>query len=176
MTLSPFFVQKTQSLFHLWEMMSKHRMRGDRKKGDRGLYKEIVVAVDFSPSCENAFKKAIDIAIAYDAKLIIAHIVDMNFALRYWANNAQLKGTLKNDMKKKTEQYRVRAKKAGVKAEVFVDVGESARTLCRELVNKRKVDLVICGANQKNVIQRFYLGSVSTGILHRAKCDVLVIR
>jgi nucleotide-binding universal stress UspA family protein len=37
-------------------------------------------------------------------------------------------------------------------------------------------DLIVVGTEHKNLLQRLILGSVSTGVAHRAPCDVLVVR
>jgi nucleotide-binding universal stress UspA family protein len=45
-----------------------------------------------------------------------------------------------------------------------------------ETAEELGVDLVIVGRHNGNVVGRLLLGSTSTGVLHRAPCDVLVVR
>ena len=53
-------------------------------------------------------------------------------------------------------------------------VGDAAEELIAA-VDERDADLLIVG-NGKDALQRFLLGSVSTTLVHRAPCDVLVAR
>lgn len=37
-------------------------------------------------------------------------------------------------------------------------------------------DVIVIGTEHKNLIERLLMGSVSSGVVHRAACDVLVVR
>ncbi|MFL6558690.1 MAG: universal stress protein, partial [Bacillus sp. (in: firmicutes)] len=41
---------------------------------------------------------------------------------------------------------------------------------------KHNVDLILCGATGLNVVERFFIGSVSEHITRYASCDVLIVR
>jgi nucleotide-binding universal stress UspA family protein len=44
------------------------------------------------------------------------------------------------------------------------------------LNSAKDADLVVVGSRGLNPIQRLLLGSVSSKVVHRAECDVLVVR
>ena len=64
---------------------------------------------------------------------------------------------------------------AGPQFNVTTDVrmGDPVTTVC-EVGNSH--DLIVVGSHGRKVLDRFLLGSVSHGIVHRAGCSVLVIR
>jgi nucleotide-binding universal stress UspA family protein len=61
-------------------------------------------------------------------------------------------------------------KARGVEAE-----GNPADVILEE-ARKVDADLVVVGTAGKNAVERFVLGSVSDKVVHRAPCDVLVVR
>ena len=54
-----------------------------------------------------------------------------------------------------------------------VRMGDPVTTVC-EVGNSH--DLIVVGSHRRKGLDRFLLGSVSHGIVHRAGCSVLVIR
>ena len=54
-------------------------------------------------------------------------------------------------------------------------IGDPADQIA-ETAEELGADLVIVGTHNGNVVGRLLLGSTSTGVLHRAPCDVLVVR
>jgi nucleotide-binding universal stress UspA family protein len=64
---------------------------------------------------------------------------------------------------------------AGPQFNVTTDVrtGDPVATVC-EVGNSH--DLIVVGSHGRKGLDRFLLGSVSHGIVHRAGCSVLVVR
>lgn len=73
------------------------------------------------------------------------------------------------------EHARARLAEAGIDAELAEGVGDPAGVIAR-LAKDVDADLVVIGNNHKNLIERLVLGSVGSGVQHRADCDVLVVR
>lgn len=73
------------------------------------------------------------------------------------------------------EHAKARLAEAGIKAELAEGVGDPASVIAR-LAKDVDADLVVIGNNHKNLIERLVLGSVGSGVTHRADCDVLVVR
>jgi nucleotide-binding universal stress UspA family protein len=63
----------------------------------------------------------------------------------------------------------------GVEAQPVEGFGEPAKVIA-EAAADLGADLVVVGTRGHNVVGRVLLGSVSTGVVHRAPCDVLVVR
>jgi nucleotide-binding universal stress UspA family protein len=58
---------------------------------------------------------------------------------------------------------------------VEVAEGEPGKTLVR-VAQERNMDLVVIGARRLSRLRRFFLGSVSHTVVHKAPCAVLVVR
>lgn len=62
-----------------------------------------------------------------------------------------------------------------IDAETIAAAGDVA-TRVVEAAEQVDADLVVLGTRGQNLVKRAILGSVSTAVLHRAPCDVLVVR
>jgi nucleotide-binding universal stress UspA family protein len=63
----------------------------------------------------------------------------------------------------------------GVEALPVEGFGDPSK-LIAETAADAGADLVVVGTRGRNLAERLMLGSVSTGVVHRAPCDVLVVR
>ncbi|WP_414052161.1 universal stress protein [Macrococcus animalis] len=140
-------------------------------------YQHILIPVDGSKVSEYAFQKGVEIAKRNDASITLAHVVD----IRTYANVESDRGSLHENADKYTEKmlngYKELALKQGVKS-VGTEIGHGAarQVITKEIVPKIECDLIICGSNGINALERFIMGSVSEAIVRYAKCDVLIVR
>ncbi|WP_101844659.1 universal stress protein [Halobacillus sp. Marseille-P3879] len=140
-------------------------------------YKNIVVAVDGSETAEVAFKKAIDIANRNDAQLVLSHVVDTRAFSTVEAYDRSLAVRAEKYAKELLEDYQRKAEAAGVKnVTVDIEYGSPKVKIAKDVAPKFKADLIICGATGLNLMERFFIGSVSEHITRYANCDVLVVR
>ena len=63
----------------------------------------------------------------------------------------------------------------GVELQPRVEVGEPGDTICA-VAEELDADLIIVGSHGHGWLQRVFIGSVSTHVLHHAPCPVLVVR
>jgi len=140
-------------------------------------YQNILVAIDGSKEADWAFKKGIEIAKRNDANVLLVHVVDTrSFALieAYDTVIGERAEKLAKDM---LENYKQQANDAGLtKVEYEIDFGSPRVRIPRELAKRHNIDLIICGATGMNVVERFFIGSVSEHITRYASCDVLIVR
>lgn len=140
-------------------------------------YQNILVAIDGSKEAEWAFKKGIEIAKRDDANLILTHVIDTRtFAMveAYDRTIAEKADTLATEL---LENYKDTASKAGVaNVQYEIEFGSPKVRIPKDIAKKHNVDLIICGATGMNVVERFFIGSVSEHIARYAHCDVLIIR
>ncbi|UOR11927.1 universal stress protein [Halobacillus amylolyticus] len=140
-------------------------------------YKDIVVAVDGSETAEVAFNKAIDIANRNQSKLILSHIVDTRAFSTVEAYDRSLAIRAEKYATELLEDYQKKAEAAGVTNVVIdIDYGSPKVKIAKDVAPKHQADLIICGATGLNVMERFFIGSVSEHIIRYATCDVLVVR
>lgn len=68
-----------------------------------------------------------------------------------------------------------RLAKAGFQVEEVSKVGQPAEQVL-DFAERTKVDLIVMGARGLGAVSRFFLGSVSTKLVHHSHCSVLIVR
>jgi nucleotide-binding universal stress UspA family protein len=140
-------------------------------------YQNILVAVDGSKEADWAFKKGIEIAKRNNAKLLLVHVIDTRSFALVEAYDTVIGDRAEKLAKDMLENYQQQAMDAGLpEVQYEIDFGSPKVRIPRELARKHKVDLILCGATGMNVVERFFIGSVSEHITRYAPCDVLVVR
>lgn len=140
-------------------------------------YKNILVAVDGSKEAEWAFKKAIEMAKRYNAKLILAHVVDTRTFSTVEAYDSTIAERADRYAGELMVKYEEQAKAAGiVDVTCEIDYGSPKIKIPKDIAKNYHADLIICGATGLNMVERFFIGSVSENITRYAPCDVLIVR
>ncbi|WHY65968.1 universal stress protein [Neobacillus sp. SuZ13] len=140
-------------------------------------YRNILVAIDGSKEADWAFKKGIEIAKRNDATLLLVHVIDTRTFALIEAYDTVIGDRAEKLAKDMLENYRKQAEDAGItKVQYEIDYGSPKIRIPRDLAKKHGVDLIICGATGLNVVERFFIGSVSEHITRYAHCDVLIVR
>ncbi|MEH7331487.1 universal stress protein [Neobacillus drentensis] len=140
-------------------------------------YQNILVAVDGSKEADWAYKKGIEIAKRNNAKLLLVHVIDTRSFALVEAYDTVIGDRAEKLAKDMLENYQQQAMDAGLpEVQYEIDFGSPKVRIPRELARKHKVDLILCGATGMNVVERFFIGSVSEHITRYAPCDVLVVR
>jgi nucleotide-binding universal stress UspA family protein len=132
--------------------------------------KRILVPLDQSPLGEAKLPVAEDQARAFDAELILLHVLppealDPSGAVS--PEEAHARTYLD------TVAARMRAE--GVTAYGLVRAGPAAQTIVDE-ARERAVDLIVLGANVRSTLPRAVLGSVADEVVRNAPCPVLLVR
>jgi len=142
------------------------------------VFYRIVVPTDFSGCAEEAWVLAKRLAAAFDAELILTHVVveaplysegpftmektrEVFQAARRWAADT-------------LEQWAAKARGAGVHVRVVLRTGVPHKEILA-LATDEKADLVI-GTHGRGGINRALLGSVADRVVRLAPCAVLTVR
>lgn len=141
-------------------------------------YQHVLIAVDFSRTCQKVLEKGIDIARKNHSKITLAHIVEylppLDFANEPIAtpdwvlNEEALVKNAETSMKKLQEENGLSD------ADCLVLSGTPKNELVR-LAEELPADLIVIGSHGRHGIGRL-LGSTAYPVLHHAKCDVLSVR
>ena len=62
-----------------------------------------------------------------------------------------------------------------IEPKFMLEIGDPANMIT-EIVNSKDYDLVVLGTRGMSVFKELFLGSVSTKVMHHAKCPVMVVR
>lgn len=140
-------------------------------------YETIFVAMDGTEAQVNVFNRALDVALRNNATLILGQVVDMSkydLASTYDAKLvSQVVGYAEEELEKLAQVARDRGLE---NVKIIVKYGVVRQTIVEEIIEPCKPDLVICGDRGLNRVQYVLVGSVSNYIVHRAACDVLVVK
>ncbi|TML19586.1 MAG: universal stress protein [Actinobacteria bacterium] len=139
--------------------------------------KPILLATDGSPTAEEATEKAIELANLLGAPLVVVTAWDIPYStLGYAAVPVvpDLGKLAKEQADKVAAAAATRARSAGVEVQALTLRGFPVEEICRA-AEKHEPQLLVIGSHGWSPIKRLIFGSVSTGVLHHAKCPVLIV-
>lgn len=145
---------------------------------EAGTYRHILVALDFSEASRRTLARAVALAQACGSCLTLAHVIDhfpVDRSNQVIAPEDQ--DPLAYERQDSERQLRVLADAAGVidcQFRVLVSDATAKREI-PSLAAESGADLIVVGSHGRQGMDAV-LGSVAIGVVHRAVCDVLVVR
>jgi len=140
-------------------------------------YQNILVAIDGSKEADWAFKKAVEITKRNNAKMLLVHVIDTRSFALIETYDTVIGDRAEKLAKEMLEGYVNQAIESGISnVQYEIEFGSPKIKIPRDLAKKHHSDLIICGATGMNVVERFFIGSVSEHIVRYSPCDVLVVR
>ena len=137
--------------------------------------KTIVVGYDESEPAKRALERAADLAVAFDAKLIVTSVAQL------LAGASAARGLGPLDPIDPPEVHRAELEHAkaylaerGIEAEYDVALGDPATEIL-DLAAARGADLIVVGTREAGLLERLIQPSVSGAVQRRARCDVLIV-
>lgn len=143
------------------------------------MYERIFVAIDDDVErSRTIIRKAIGLAGASKARVVIGHVID--------STALETAGMYSNDFVQNAERdFRdaiedvvsdgiASGKTGGI--DVTVKCGRVRETLLDDMIEPYDPDLVICGARGLSPLRYALLGSISTFLARSARCDVLIVK
>jgi nucleotide-binding universal stress UspA family protein len=142
--------------------------------------RRIVHPTDFSPSSGPAFKKALELAKADRATLLLLHVLPT----LPMVGDAYMAATAYDEMlrahRRQADQQMgrlvKRARAGGVRATgTVLDFGTPAERIVA-FAKRQRADLIVMGTQGLGVLARALLGSVAQRVVTRASCPVMTVR
>jgi nucleotide-binding universal stress UspA family protein len=135
--------------------------------------KRIVIGYDATKAADHALERGAELAKLFGAEVIVASVAPVLVGAG--------RGIGPIDPADPPERHEAQARLAveklaqmGITAETVTGMGDPAHTIA-DLAERREADLVVVGTGEKGAIERLVHGSVSTGLAHKAPCDVLIV-
>ena len=145
-------------------------------------YTNIMVPYDGSDHAKNALSHAIDLAKECKAKLYIANVCNMVSVISNYDQisiaESQMTAELAEELEKQARQNLKEAMESvpeGIEAEELFEVGSPGPVLL-SFAAKYHCDLIVMGSRGLGTLKGIFMGSVSSYIVGRAKCAVLVVK
>lgn len=159
------------------------------------MFHKILVALDTSTSNRSVFEEAIALAKAFQANLMLLHVLSpeeegspdasLLYTPEYYVGLGMSTEILEMQQKQWEEfanrglemlrSFTDEATAAGVRTEFTQIPGSPGRTVC-EFARNGEFDLIVIGRKGRSGLAELFLGSVSNYVLHHASCAVLVVQ
>ncbi len=142
--------------------------------------RRIMHASDFSPASRAAFAKAVDLAKANRAELIVVHALTLAppFMEGVYISPGmwdEIEVSARAAAQKQLGALVAKAGRAGVRATSLIVVGSPYERIVRAARLKR-ADMLVIGTHGRTGLGKLLLGSVAERVLSTASCPVLTVR
>jgi len=139
------------------------------------LFRNILMATDFSKCSERALQYASGIAHRYSATLHLFHWVDPTPYRMVGEDAVQTaREAAWRDIQQLDTDFLVRGLPRNITDKVVVEDGDLLNVLWR-VVADRSIDLIVIGTHGRTGWRKFILGSVAEKIFRHASCPVLTV-
>lgn len=140
--------------------------------------RSILLATDGSPSAAEATRVAIDLAAQLDAEIVVACAEE--FGLPYhdgysFVDSEKMRSAEIERVDAALAAVDAAATQRGVRCTLVHLIGSPAEEICNEARSSHS-EMIVIGTHGWGAVNRFLHGSVSTEVVHRAGCPVLVVR
>lgn len=143
------------------------------------VFKNILVPYDGSTYANRAFNKALDISKQHDSKLRVVACLDVA-NLGGWYIDKRINKDIMKKAKNLTEKLFSKlndiAKKNSVPLESKIIESKNTVKSILSFAESKKIDLIVMGSSGRGGFDKMLLGSVSNGVMQKAKCSVLIVK
>jgi len=137
--------------------------------------RRILFASDFSSASRPAFAKALQMARALRAELILIHAFTIAAPVITAATWNILEREARAAAQKELDRLHRAARKAGVRATAVIVEGLAADQIVR-VAKARRAHLIVMGTHGRTGFSRMVMGSVATRVIASAPCPVMTVR
>lgn len=142
---------------------------------DLPSFRRLLVATDFSPASQAAFRSGLETCVAVGASLVILHVFEYSEAAPPETGGLLLElQSLREQCGKMLEEMRQEAQRAGVPCETILATG-IAPSVILDVIPEKEVDLAVLGTNALHGFERLIFGSTAEAVLRKAPCPVLTV-
>lgn len=142
-------------------------------------FKNILVPYDGSTNALRAFNKALEMAKQHNSNLKVVACLDIA-NLGGWYIDERINKDIMKKAKNLTEKLFSKLDEIATKNDVPLDskIIESNNTVKSILsfTKSKNIDLIVMGSSGRGRFDKVLLGSVSNGVMQKAKCPVLIIK
>jgi nucleotide-binding universal stress UspA family protein len=147
------------------------------------MFKRILVAVDGSPTGDQALREAIGLAKELQAQLRIVHVVDdinINMGAEEFPDPSEIIDAVSKHGQEIIRKAEAVAKDAGISAESnLIEIDTISQRIPEMIVADAEAwsaDLIVICTHGRRGLSRLLLGSVAEGVVRVATKPVLLIR
>src|SRR5215510_16612288 len=164
-------------MFFSMKSRSNAVRNGKRKKIKipRVPIRKILVPIDFSPHSNQVMKYASAIAQAFDATIILMHVVDSaSYSVTDTFNIVNRRRPLETIARALLGSWAEQLD-GGIRVQPHLATGFAYQEILKK-TRKDQVDLIVMGTHGRTGLGHFFLGSITEKIVRLAPCPVLTVR
>ena len=143
--------------------------------------RKILVPTDFSEDSDLAFRMALSIAVTYQARIFLLHVISntvqqslSDYCLDQSIVDRVLNESIVFSNEKLQEEIDKNQQSGNIKVIPDVRKGQPYEEILKE-ASERKIDLIVIASHGKTGLQKYFIGSVTEKVMKEAKCPVLLI-
>jgi len=146
--------------------------------------RKILVPTDFSEDSDAAFRTALSIAVNYQARIFLLHVISntVQQGLADYCLDQSIVARVLNESivfsNEKLQEVIDKNQQSGngnIKVIPDIRKGQPSDEILKE-ASERKVDLIVIASHGKTGLQKYFIGSVTEKVMKEARCPVLLIR
>lgn len=144
--------------------------------------RKILVPTDFSQDSDLAFRMALSIAVTYQARIFLLHVISstvqqnlVDYCLDQSIVDRVLNESIVFSNEKLQKEIGKNQQSGDIKIIPDVRKGQPHEEILKE-ASERKIDLIVIASHGKTGFQKYFIGSVTEKVMKEAKCPVLLIR
>jgi nucleotide-binding universal stress UspA family protein len=134
----------------------------------------IVVGYDDTDESKRALERAIELAKAFQAKLLVTSVAPVVAGASGRSMGATDPTDSPADHQADLEHAAATIKAAGLSAELVPAIGHPAETIVAAAA-EHNADLIVVGSRELNFLHRMIGQSISQAVAAHARCDVLIV-
>jgi len=144
--------------------------------------KKILVPTDFSAHSDKALQKALDIAKENGSEILLFHVIHEDFqtcVVDYCFTVDEIEVIKGRMFSAATENMEKQLDKLPLSKEVNVSTEVRNGIPYDEILKyqeEKGVDLIVISSHGRSAISTFLMGNVTSRVLKRAKCEVLLVK
>jgi universal stress protein A len=143
-----------------------------------GRFTHILVPTDFNPASDAALAYAKELALKYEARLTLLHVVTDPVATGAWAPDvyvpasAEMGERVLRATRERLEAALTPEQRARFAVRIETWIGVPAQII-EDIAREQKVDLIVMGTHGRRGLSHMVLGSVAERVVRHAPCPVL---
>lgn len=136
----------------------------------RPMFKNILIATDFSTCSESLLPYARSLALHYDSTLYLAHVISPEVL----GVDPSMLETVHQNAVHLMEDLELSDQLEGIRHKRILEQGETMEVLAAA-IEQENIDLVLVGTHGRTGLKKLVLGSVAEKIFRNATCPVMTI-
>lgn len=143
------------------------------------VFNNIMVPYDGSVSSLRAFNKAVELSKQHNSRIKVVSCLDIGNLGGWYIDkrtNKDIMRKAKNVTKDLFSKLEGIAEKNAVPVEFKIIESSNTVKSLLSFAKSKHIDLIVVGSSGRGNFDKILLGSVSNGIMQKAKCPVLIIK